>query len=467
MKNLLGRRSLLLFAAAVSAGLLPAARVGATLREEACWTEERPARVWPEVVFRQAADLADYRRTMAQSRDEVRLMLTGELLAVLREVGSKGGNPKELVESVLGAVLAFDDVHDRHKERAVKGVPPYLEGALRSAMDELYRANRIPMDQRRLRFVSGGLVNRLKAVRREMSTAAPGQKKPSLDRREIETLRDVVEGVDLVAYATFSSDGSRQAVTLTLENVRTRAVCGFEAAGDVSRVPSLLAQEVFRNFQAVEYAGARNPNPHLTWIRPSLGEPVTTAAKARHYCRSQGENVRLPYALELTTAAGVGADGASYVEGGIPRLTPGPWIVADRLREDEQYYYFQPQPNAPDNHPAGPIRTDAGLEQVSGRYWCVIGSPDPHAVRVEKLYELYRAAKAANPSSPALAAVEYLLNREGALSARESFAQAFPDEGAAWAVIEAAGCRVARSGKHLAQDRARATVCAVRPNRPA
>jgi hypothetical protein len=408
---------------------------------ESCWDQDRPARVWPEIVFRQAADLDDYRRTMSQSRDEVRRMLTQEFIEVLRELSPAGGSPREVVESVLSAVIAFDDAHDRHKEKAAKGMPIFFEAGFRSAVDELSRSNRVPLDQRRIRFVNLALVNRLKAIRDEMQSDRP------VSKRDVDTLRQVVEAVDLVPYATFSSNGLRHQVTLTLENVRSGSVCNFEGVGDLDQVAYLLAEAVFRDFQGVEYPEVRNPNSHLAWIRPSLGRPVATAAQARNYCSSQGSGVRLPYALELTTAANVGAAGTSYVEGGIPRLEPGPWVVADRLHDDEQYYYFEPRPGVPDNHPAGPVRTDAGLGQVNARYWCVKGDPDPRVVRVEELYDVYRTVRWMDPRSPALAAVEYLLDKEGALGARKLYPPAFRTEQAARAVIEEAGSTVAAGGR--------------------
>jgi hypothetical protein len=421
----------------MAAGFGCSPRIANAGDRKACWDQDGPARIWPEIGFRQAADLDDYRRTMSQSRDQVRRMLTQELIEVVRELAPTGGNPKEIVESVLSAIMAFDDVHDRHKEKAVKGMPIFLEVSFRTAVDGLYRSNRIPVDQRRIRLVNLALVNRLKAIRDEL------QSDRSVKKGDMDILGQVVGAVDLVPYATFSSNGPRHQVTLTLENVRSGAVCNFEGTGDLEQVGYLLAEAVFRDFQAVSYPEIRNPNPHLTWIPSSPGHPLATGAQARNYCSSQGSDVRLPFALELTTAASVGVEGASYVKGGIPRLEPGPWVVADRLHEDDQYYYFEPRPGAADNHPAGPIRTDAGLGRVNARYWCVEGKPDPRVVRIDELYKVYRRVRWADPRSPALAAVEYLLSKEEALGARKSYPPAFPNEEAAWAVIQEAGYTVA------------------------
>jgi hypothetical protein len=416
------------------AGLLPQDAQG--VGQSACWSGDRPARIWPEIIVNRAADLGDYRKTMAQSRDEVRQMLEQVFLAVLRELAGTGVDPREIVEPVLSAVLAFDEVHDRHKDSAARGMPVFLEVGLRSALGQLSRTNRIPRDQRQIQFVNLSLVNRLKSVRKTLHS------KHSVEEEQLETLQRVAETVDFVPYVTFSADGSRHLVTLTLENVRSGGVCDFEATGPLEEVTYLLAEEVFRGFQAVEYQAVRNPNPHLEWIRPSTGEPIAAAENAWFYCSSQGDGVRLPYALELITAAQVGAEGASYVEGGIPRLTPGLWVVADRLHNSGQYYYHQPRPGRAENHPNGPIRTDAGLGRVKAQYWCVKGEPDARVARIESLYELYRTVSRADVDSPVLAAIEYLLNDERALGAKRRHASAFPGVATAWAVVQDAGCAV-------------------------
>jgi hypothetical protein len=412
----------------------PFLRDAQAVGQSACWSGDRPARIWPEIIVNRAADLGDYRRTMAQSRDEVRQMLEQEFLTVLRELAGAGADPQALVEPVLSAVLAFDEVHDRHKEIAVKGMPVFLEVGLRSALGQLSRTNRIPRDQRQVQFVNLSLVNRLKWVRETLHAAR------TVEEEHLVTMQRVAETVDLIPFATFSADGSRHLVTLTLENVRSGGVCDFEASGSLEQITYLLAEEVFRSFQGVAYREVQNPNPHLTWIRPAIGEPLAAAEHAWFYCSSQGDGVRLPYALELTTAAQVGVEGASYVEGGIPRLTPGLWVVADRLHNSGQYYYYQPAPGKVDNHPSGPIRTDAGLGRVKAHYWCVQGEPDARVSQIESLYELYRTVSSTDPDSPALAAIEYLLHSERALGAKRGHARAFADVATARAIVRDAGC---------------------------
>ncbi len=120
--------------------------------EPVCWSQQRGARVWPVIRFQQAADLDDYRRTLSQNRDEVRRALEGEYLQLLRGLAASGGKADALAGPVLVAVLAFDDLYDVHRQKAGDGVPLFLEVGFRTALDQLYRANRIPDDQRRLRF---------------------------------------------------------------------------------------------------------------------------------------------------------------------------------------------------------------------------------------------------------------------------------------------------------------------------
>ncbi len=408
---------------ALAFSVLPGAALAARPAEPVCWSQERGARVWPVIQFQRAADLDDYRRTLSQNRDEVRRALEGEYLQLLQGLAGSGGNPEALVEPVLLAVLAFDDLHDVHRDRAGNGVPLFLEVGFRTALDQLYRTNRIPDDRRRLRFSGARLADRVRSVRRGLGRT------PGPSAGDLETLGEVPGRVDLVAHGAFSSDGKQQHVAITFENPRTGSQCNFEVAAAVEDVPYLLAEKVFQAFQAVAYPVVENPNPNLTWIRPVSDEPVMDPAQARLYCASQGEGARLPYAVELVTAAQVGADGVSYVEGGIPRLEPGPWVVADRLTREGPYYYFQPPDGRVDNHPAGAVRSGAGLGEVRARYWCVRGEPSARVLEIEGLYALHRRLVRARAAPEALAAVKYLLVRRSALSARRArSAPSFPDE---------------------------------------
>lgn len=394
-----------------------------------CWGDVTGARIWPAITFQRAADLEDYRRTAAQNRDQVRRGLEDEYLRLLRELALAGAEPEALADSVLSAILAFDELHDLHREKAADGMPTYLEVGIRTALDQLYRTNRIPADQRRLRFTSAGLAERVGAVRKGLRT--PG----GASVGGLEALREVPQQVGLVAYGAFSSDGAEQHVSLTLENLRTGSLCDFGVTASVEETPYLLAEKIFRAFQAVGYPPVRNPNPNLTWIRPVSDEPIANPEQARFYCASQGEGARLPYALELTNAALAGTDGASYVAGGIPRLKPGPWAVADRLEGEGPYFYFQPRDGRVDNNPAGAVRSAAGLGEVRARYWCVQGEPSPRISRIEGLYELHRRLSRADPGGPALAALQYLLTRERALSAHPRYRSAFADEVAARRIV--------------------------------
>ncbi len=269
---------------------------------------------------------------------------------------------------------------------------------------------------------------------------------PGPARGDLETLGEVPGRVDLVAYSAFSSGGEQQHVAITIENPRTGSQCNFEVAAVMEDVPYLLAERVFQAFQAVVYPVVENPNPNLTWVRPVSGEPVVDPEQARFYCSSQGEGVRLPYAVELVTAAQVGADGVSYVAAGIPRLEPGPWVVADRLAQEGPYDYFQPPEGRADNHPAGAVRSGAGLGAVRARCWCVRGEPSARVSEIKGLYALRRRLVRANADPEALAAVQYLLVQRGALSARRvRFAESFPDGVPARKVLDRA-CLALGSG---------------------
>jgi hypothetical protein len=127
------------------------------------------------------------------------------------------------------------------------------------------------------------------------------------------------------------------------------------------------------------------------------------------------------------------------VDGGIPKLTPGYWAVADKLHHNGQHHYYQPRPGRVDNHPLGPIRVGAGLGALKVRYWCVSGEPETAIRRTEAYYALYRKIAADDPTSPALEAIEYLLNSERALSARKRYSDSFGSQAQAIAVIESSG----------------------------
>jgi hypothetical protein len=206
-----------------AAGLWAAWGAGPALADTGalCWDETGEARIWPAITFQRAADLDDYRRTLAQNRDQVRQTLEEEYLRLLRELALAGAKPEELAEPVLGAILAFDELHDRHRERAADGVPAFLEVGLRTALNQLYRSNRIADERRRLRFAGPDLAEQVSSARREIRTT------PETAAEELGTLQEAAAQVDLIAFGTFSSDGGRLYVTLTLENPRTGSLCDF------------------------------------------------------------------------------------------------------------------------------------------------------------------------------------------------------------------------------------------------
>lgn len=331
----------------------------------------RTARVWPEIVFVRGADYAEFAYTMSQNRDQVRKMMLQEFGDLLIPLVSTNSDLNALAKTIIGAILTFDQMHAKHKDEAVQGLQTSFEHNLRAELDKLFSGNRLRDGQRRIEFVSPA-----SAAYKQVKSGASGDQSAVV----------VLEGVDYLMHGSYTLlGGSNIQVTLTLEKLVGGNSRSFSTAGSINGVIPELARQLFDFFQANEYGDWVDPQPTLTWLPSPPGQPEATATVGKMYCRSQG--ARLPYTRELILAS----QGGQYRQGGIAPLADNAvYLVADKQRYDEQYYFFT---GSSGDATGGPVRSSAGYGVIHARYWCVRGQSSEEVNFYEGLYrELRRAS---------------------------------------------------------------------------
>lgn len=376
---------------------------------------QAPAGIWPEIAFMPAGDFKNFTDTISQSRDQVRKMLWREFGDLLIPLVQSGADAESTAKALADILLTFDQMHERHKIEANRGIPQSLEAIFRAEFDELHARHGISDRNRKAEFV------RNTALLQAVNAGAP------IPQSVANSLYAQVEFYLYGSYTILSR--GRVEITLTLERYLTGQSRSFSASGEINEAVKLLARRLFDFFQSNKYPDWMNPQPSLEWVKAPATQPEAIAATARLYCR--GQNARVPYARELILAA----QGSSYLSGGIAPLEDGKiYLVADRQRWDLQHYYFAGQEDAT----GGPIRTDAGYGTIKASFWCVRGSPIDEIRFIEDLYRLWRKSK--SPSEKNIrAAIEYILTQLEDYGARSEYRDSFGDIDEAIATLQSAG----------------------------
>ncbi|MCX5786207.1 MAG: hypothetical protein NTX59_11020 [Elusimicrobia bacterium] len=354
--------------------------------------QEGTAHIWPDILFLRGADYAEFSYTMSQNRDMVRKMLLQEFGELFIPMAASNADLNELAKTLAQIVLTFDEVHNKHKDEAVQGIPVSFENQFRAELDELYRAYGIGDGLRRVDFLYSGSPVVVDVKARSQRKSLP---------------MDIFKSMDYVLYGSYTMlGGANISVTLTVEKIKTGQIRGFEVSAPINISMKLLARKVFDFLQSNEYADWVNPQPNLQWIPSAPTQPHTTATSARLYCHGQG--ARFPYARELIMAS----QGTAYRPGGIPPLNENDiYIVLDKQRWDEQHYFFT---GSSGEATGGPVRTGAGYGVINGAYWCVRGPVSRDVSFYEDVYALIRKPETPQPVRAALECILAKLNDFGA-----------------------------------------------------
>lgn len=358
--------------------------------------------IWPDVLFVQGADLANFNLTIRQTRDQVRKMLWQEFSDTLIPLAMSGADAAALAPILADILLTFDRMHEVHKAEAVKGMNISLESMLRATIDNLYVQYSISDAQRKMSFSRNSeMVSAVKFAQMNQTQLKPGiAEKAFID-------------VDYFMYGTYTIlSGGQIELNLTIENYRSGETRSFLGRGQVQEAIENLSRSVFDFFQGNEYPDWINPQPHLVWVAPAPGAKEMSAQLATKICKSQ--NARLPFAEELLMAAAA----SPYQPGGIPEIGEHEvYVVADRTRWNEQEYYFSWRTD----EFLGPVKTNAGMGAVLAKYWCVKGDPADSIRYSQNLYRILRISK----DSTVKKAIEYLLNQMSDSGANPDFSTAF------------------------------------------
>ena len=365
-------------ALAFTLALLSAASVAA---------EDGKKLIWGNIPLVRAGNYYEFDAELSKTRAMARGEAVDELAALLIPLASSSDDVARLARVVATTILQFDDLVRRHADQAHQGIPASLVEDFRSGLDRFYRERRLTDGEQRTGFA---YVSRddLQSMSRQATS--------------INEALQFVRDLRYIAYGSYTVlDRGKVRVVLHLEDLMTSRVRSFGADGPVAEVGELLAVKLMDFLQGVEYPSWQNPQPQLTWIAPASPETKVRAQLAARYC--EGQKARLPYASELLQAAMAG----NYREGGIgPLLDHSTYIVADRDRYDEQYYYTTGA--EAQIQTGGPLHTSAGHGTIIGYYWCVRGAPSKGTLFDQAIYRLIRQNQQQHRAS-VVSALEYVL----------------------------------------------------------
>jgi len=380
-------------------------------------THKSVAMIWPDIVFIQGADFNNFNATIQQTRDQVRQMLMEEFGDTAMPMVMMGADATSLAPVLANILLTFDQMYEIHRHDAFAGVPQSLDGLFKAAFEAQFTRYGIPESARKVAFVRDPSL---------LQAAQEGRRAghPMATDKAVQAILNV----DYVLYGVVSvADGAGNvSITLTLENYRSGEARTFSAGGEIQLAVQDLAAALFNFFQGQEYQEWKNPQPQLQWIPAAPGTGDVLAGTAKIACKSQG--ARIPFARELIMASAT----TQFHEGGIPILAEHEkFVVADKQRHNEQYYYFTDG----QQYPGGPVRSAAGFGTVIARYWCVKGPVSDDVREVENLYAILR-----KNSDPEVAkAIEYILTQMGDYGANPHYVESFADLEAAESLLRSKG----------------------------
>ena len=339
--------------------------------------------IWPQIVFTQGADFSNFDYTISQTRDSVRKQFWSELNGTLLNPMLLSNQDASALAPILAEILlTFDQVHKKHVNDAYEGVSQSLESLLKASFDQ--QLANFGIREQKVRFSAGPNLSQA------IAAAAQAGKTISLEAA-LEAMTDI----DYILYGNVSiASPGYVNITLTLQDYRSGDTRTFTHSGEIQSAITALGQQLFSFFYSNTYEEWINPQPNLKWLPSPPGKHYYDAGFAISFCNSQG--ARLPYSLELMLAGSL----SQYQDGGINLAPNETYIVADKKKVNDQYYFHTDQYGAT----GGPVRPDGGMS----RFWCVKGEPIDNVRYIEGLYKIFRHSK---DSLEILKAVRYILNQ--------------------------------------------------------
>jgi hypothetical protein len=331
--------------------------------------EEGKKLIWGNIPFVKGGNYFEFTAELSRTRAQARSEPLGELASLLIPLAFSTDDVAGLAHVVATTVVQFDELVRRHAQEVHEGIPVSLAEDFKSGVERFYVERRLNDSEQRT-----GLAD----LSREDLQAMSRKKIPAADALRL------VRELRFLAYGSYTVlDRGQVRASLNLEDVITSRVRSFAADGALGEVGGLLAVKVMDFLQGEEYPNWQNPQPQLTWIAPAFPQTKVSPQLAVRYC--EGQKARLPYAAELLQASMAG----SYRKGGVgPLFDNSTYIVADRNRYDEQYYYSTGE--GAQTQTGGPLHTSAGHGPVTGYYWCVRGAPSKDTLFDQALYRLIR-----------------------------------------------------------------------------
>jgi hypothetical protein len=331
--------------------------------------EENKKLIWNNIPFVKAGNYLEFNAELSRTRTEARAELMGELASLLVPMAYSTDDVVRMAQVLANTLVRFDGLVRQHAQEVHQGIPASLTDDFKAGLTQRMTDNRLNDNEQRT-----GLAQLARDDLQEISSR----------RIPLEEARRLMHDLRYLAYGSYTVTGRGVVrAALTLEDLLTSRAMSVTAQGPISEVGDLLASEVFNLLQRNEYSNWENPQPQLTWVAPAFPQKTVNADLAKQYCRSQ--KARLPFAEELLQAAMAGP----YRKGGIgPLINSAFYIVADKNRFDEQYYY-----NTDDNaqtHTGGPLHTAAGHGTITGYYWCVRGEPSKETLFNQAVYRQIR-----------------------------------------------------------------------------
>lgn len=331
--------------------------------------EEGKKLIWGNIPFIKGGNYYEFDAELSKTRATARGEALGELASLLIPLASSSDDVARLARVVATTIVQFDELVRRHAEGVHAGVSVSLAEDFKSGVDRFYVERRLNDSEQRtgLAYVSR---EDLQAMSRKTIAVDDALK--------------LVRELRFLAYGRYTVvDRGMVRVVLNLEDLITLRVRSFSVEGPIGEVGGLLAAKVMDFLQGVEYPNWENPQPQLTWIAPAFPQTKVRAELAARYC--EGQKARLPYTVELLQAAMA----VNYRKGGIgPLFNNSTYIVADRNRYDEQYYYSTGEDAQ--TQTGGPLHTSAGHGTIIGYYWCVRGEPSKDTLFDQAIYRLIR-----------------------------------------------------------------------------
>ena len=355
--------------------------------------EEGKKLIWGDIPFVKGGNYYEFEAELSKTRAGARAELSGELGSLLIPLAYSSDDVARLAQVIATTIVQFDGLVRRHAREVHEGIAVSLAEDFKSGVERSYIERRLNDNEQRtgLAYVSS---DDLQAMSRKKMSVTDALK--------------LVRELRFIAYGSYTVvDQGMVRTVLNLEDLITLRVRSFAVEGPIGEVGGLLAAQVVDFLQGVQYPNWENPQPQLTWIAPAFPQTRVRAELATRYC--EGQKARLPFTVELLQAAMAG----NYREGGIgPLFANSTYIVADRNRHDEQYYYSTREDAQ--TQTGGPLYTSAGHGSVTGYYWCVRGKPSRDTLFDQALYRLIRH----NQQHPkVVSALEYILAKRNDLGA--------------------------------------------------